>query len=173
MRKRSLIVMVAFVTLILMNFSTIAFAQRGSGKVTGQTVFVGSTLNDLTENINTGSRLFIRNTDLKNSIYIVSVKFYDPNGREVKEYLEEPDPTEIQVHALASVSFTPPSTETSWPADGGRPCFIVKWRALNKVTPPSIEAVNIVRQFVDISGVNTMLFQAMSYSQGIILEETY
>jgi hypothetical protein len=50
------------------------------------------------EIFNLGATLSIRNTDLEKPIIITSVRYYDSDGKLIKQYLERP----IQLDALAS-----------------------------------------------------------------------
>lgn len=84
--------------------------------------------------------LSIRNTDLTNSMIITSVRYYDSNGKLVKQYLQQP----IQLDALASYDFFVNRTDTS----GGLGAnFIVEWVAQTKVSEPIVEAVMIATEF--------------------------
>jgi len=80
--------------------------------------------------------LSIRNTDPGHPITLVSVKFYDSDGKLVKEYLD--NPTELK--AMASTRYI--LTESD--AGGGSGAnFLVKWTSKTKVNPPLIEGVMI------------------------------
>ncbi len=80
--------------------------------------------------------LSIRNTDINQSVTVVSVKYYDTEGKLLKEYLDEP----LQLKALASTRYIIREDDR---AGGSGANFIVKWKSDKKVTPPSIEAVMI------------------------------
>jgi hypothetical protein len=80
--------------------------------------------------------LSIRNTDIDQSITIVSVKYYDTEGKLLKEYLDEP----LELKALASTRYIIMEDDK---AGGSGANFIVKWKSNKKVTPPIIEAVMI------------------------------
>ncbi|MBW4594060.1 MAG: DUF3124 domain-containing protein [Brasilonema angustatum HA4187-MV1] len=84
--------------------------------------------------------LSIRNTDLTNPIIITSVRYYDSNGKQLKQYLERP----IQLDALASTDFVVDRTDTS---GGVGANFIVEWVAQTKVFQPVVEAVMIGTDF--------------------------
>src|SRR4030067_1426360 len=74
----------ALVSLVLI-FSHSAFALESMG----QTVYVGSSWNDITTTgQNTTSRLVIRNLDQRRNIVIKSVTFLDPDGVPVKNLIE-------------------------------------------------------------------------------------
>lgn len=89
---------------------------------------------------NLAATLSIRNTDLTNPIIINSVRYYDSNGKLVKQYLERP----IQLATLASTDFVIDRTDNS----GGLGAnFIVEWVAQTEVSEPVIEAVIIGTDF--------------------------
>ena len=80
--------------------------------------------------------LSIRNTDIDQPVTIVSVKYYNSEGRLLKEYLDEP----LQLKTLASTRYIIKEDDK---AGGSGANFIVKWKSNKKVTPPIIEAVMI------------------------------
>ena len=69
--------------------------------------------------------LSIRNTDLKNPISIVSVNFYDTDGKLLKEYIKEP----LQLKALVSTRYVIREAEIG---GGSGANFIVKWKSEKK-----------------------------------------
>jgi len=99
--------------------------------------------------------LSIRNTDINQPVTIVSVKYYDTEGKLLKEYLDDP----IQLKALASTRYIIMEDDK---AGGSGANFIVKWKSNKKVTPPIIEAVMI----------GTHSGQGISFvSRGQVIEE--
>lgn len=84
--------------------------------------------------------LSIRNTDLTNRIIITSVRYYDSDGKLVKQYLERP----IQLGKLASTEFIINRTDTSGGAGAN---FIVEWVAETEISEPVVEAVMISTAF--------------------------
>ena len=80
--------------------------------------------------------LSIRNTDLKNPISIVSVNFYDTDGKLLKEYIKEP----LQLKALVSTRYVIREAEIG---GGSGANFIVEWKSEKQVNPPIIEAIMI------------------------------
>ncbi|MBV9388972.1 MAG: DUF3124 domain-containing protein [Chroococcidiopsidaceae cyanobacterium CP_BM_ER_R8_30] len=83
---------------------------------------------------NLATTLSIRNTDLTNPIIITSVRYYNSNGKLVKQYLEGP----IQLNALASTNFF---VQRNDPSGGFGANFIVDWVAQTEISPPIVEAV--------------------------------
>jgi hypothetical protein len=80
--------------------------------------------------------LSIRNTDMNQAVTIVSAKYYDTDGKLLKEYLNEP----LQLKALVSTRYIIKEGDK---AGGSGANFIVKWKSEKKVNPPIIEAVMI------------------------------
>lgn len=80
--------------------------------------------------------LSIRNTDPKHAITLVSVTYYDSDGRLVKEYLDKP----VELNAMATTRYILPEGDTT---GGSGANFLVKWQSKIKINPPLIEAVMI------------------------------
>ena len=97
----------------------------------------------------------IRNTDINQPVTLVSVKYYDTEGKLLKEYLDQP----LQLNALASTRYIIKEGDK---AGGSGANFIVIWKSNKKVTPPIIEAVMI----------GTHSGQGISFvSRGQVIEE--
>jgi hypothetical protein len=80
--------------------------------------------------------LSIRNTDPQNPITLVSVNYFDSEGKRVKKYLAKP----IELAAMASTRYIVPEGDTT---GGSGANFLVKWKSAKKVNPPLIEGVMI------------------------------
>ncbi len=80
--------------------------------------------------------LSIRNTNPNNSITLRSVKYYDSDGKLLKEYLSIP----LQLNALVSTRYIITEGDKT---GGSGANFIVVWKSDRKVNPPIIEAVMI------------------------------
>ena len=80
--------------------------------------------------------LSIRNTNPNNSITLRSVKYYDSDGKLLKEYLSIP----LQLKALVSTRYIITEGDKT---GGSGANFIVVWKSDRKVNPPIIEAVMI------------------------------
>lgn len=80
--------------------------------------------------------LSIRNTNLKSSINLISVKYYDSQGKLVKDYLAAP----IPLNALGSTRYIIVENDK---AGGSGANFIVIWESEQPVNPPIIEGVMI------------------------------
>jgi len=85
---------------------------------------------------NLAANLSIRNTDLTNPITIASVRYYDTNGKLVREYPGLP----LKLGALASTDFFVAEKDTS---GGIGANFIVEWIAQKQVSEPIVEVVSI------------------------------
>jgi hypothetical protein len=80
--------------------------------------------------------LSIRNTNLKNPITLLAVKYYDSEGKLVEDYLIKP----LQLNALVSTRYIITEADR---AGGSGANFIVVWTSERNVNPPIIEAVMI------------------------------
>ncbi|MGD9235082.1 MAG: DUF3124 domain-containing protein [Desulfobacterales bacterium] len=80
--------------------------------------------------------LSIRNTDPKHPIRLMSVKYFDSDGKLVKEYLDQP----AELKAMATTRYILLEGDTT---GGSGANFLVKWQSPSKVNPPLIEAVMI------------------------------
>ena len=80
--------------------------------------------------------LSIRNTNLQNPITLVSVKYYDSDGKLVEDYLSQSK----QLKALVTTRYIITEGDK---AGGSGANFIVVWKSDQKVNPPIIEAVMI------------------------------
>ena len=80
--------------------------------------------------------LSIRNTNLQNSITLVSVKYYDSDGKLVADYLKKP----MRMDALVSTRYIITEDDR---AGGSGANFIVVWKSEQNLNPPIIEAVMI------------------------------
>ncbi|MEP6490906.1 DUF3124 domain-containing protein [Microcoleus vaginatus GB2-A3] len=109
--------------------------------VMGQTVYVPIYshiyhYNSLDNVMNLSATLSIRNTDLTNSIIITSVRYYDSDGKLIRQDIKSP----VELKPLASTDFFIAADDTS---GGSGANFIVEWVAEKTVYEPVIEAVMI------------------------------
>jgi hypothetical protein len=101
--------------------------------------------------------LSIRNTNLKNSITIRSVDYFDNSGKLIKHYL-----TGIsKVGPLETVNFVIKESDKT---GGTGANFIIKWLSDKKVNSPLIESV-----MIGTSGQQGISFA----SRGIVIDENY
>ncbi len=80
--------------------------------------------------------LSIRNTDPKNPVMLMSVQYFDSDGKLVKEYLDKPS----ELKAMATTRYILTEGDTT---GGSGANFLVKWQSKIKINPPLIEAVMI------------------------------
>ena len=85
---------------------------------------------------NLSATLSIRNTNLKNSITLESVKYYDSDGKLVADYLEKP----LKLDALQTTRYIITEDDKT---GGSGANYIVVWKSEQEVNPPIIEAVMI------------------------------
>ncbi|WP_290917999.1 DUF3124 domain-containing protein [Halodesulfovibrio sp.] len=84
--------------------------------------------------LNLTTTLSIRNTSRKESIRVLSVEFYDTDGKLLRSYLEEP----VTMKPLQSVRYVVKLDDDS---GGSGANFIVKWDAEKAVDVPIIESI--------------------------------
>ena len=109
--------------------------------VMGQTVYVPIYshiyhYNSQDNVMNLSATLSIRNTDLTNSIIITSVRYYDTDGKLIRQDIKSP----VELKPLASTNFFIAANDT---IGGSGANFIVEWVAEKTVYEPVIEAVMI------------------------------
>ena len=128
-----------FLGALLSTQSNEIYASEDVSKSSGQVVYApiyshiykggGTTRLDLAANLS------VRNTDMENTIEIISVDYYDSDGKLVKQYLDNPK----TLMPLASEFFLVARSDTAgggWGANS-----IVKWKSTNPVNPPIIESL--------------------------------
>jgi hypothetical protein len=128
---------------ILCVIAITADAQEPAILSKGQTVYVPVYSHIYTGNrerpFNLAVTLSIRNTDPATKITIEAVDYYDSAGKLIKRYLENPTP----LNQMASIRYVVKEQDKS---GGSGANFIVKWKAVQKVNAPIIEAVMIGAQ---------------------------
>lgn len=80
--------------------------------------------------------LSIRNTSFTDSISVTSVRYYDSEGKLVKQFTQK----SLQIAPMATAEFFVEERDTS---GGSGANFIVEWTAPKDVTEPVVEAVMI------------------------------
>ena len=107
---------------------------------TGQTIYVPIYSHIYYENrqksFDLAATLSIRNTDLTSPMIVKAARYYDTNGKLLRQYVEKP----IQLNALASTDFVVDRNDTS---GGSGANFIVEWVAETEISEPIVEAVMI------------------------------
>ena len=162
MGKRNL----AFLTVIIALFglsilkASSAYCQDSEINLSkGQSVYVPVYSNifitDQEAPLYLSANLSIRNTNHKDSITILSVNYYNSDGKLVKSYLSE----EIALKPMASTYFFIKKSDKS---GGWGASFIVKWRSENKINAPLIECV-----MSGVAGTQAGIF----LSRGIVINK--
>jgi len=130
------------VLLIVIFFSTsiLANAQKKNGLSTGQTIYVPAYSHIYSGNKGFQSllavTLSIRNTNLNHAIEILSVDYYETQGKLLKRYISSP----VILNALGSTRYTIPQKDKT---GGSGANFIVQWKADRPVNTPIVEAIMI------------------------------
>jgi hypothetical protein len=146
MKKRQLTMQMVLVLFFLITAGIFTAAGRADSGIVlsdGQTVYVpiySHIYSGLKGNpFRLAATLSIRNTDPGHPITLVSVTFYDSDGKLVREYLNNP----VELNAMASTRYILTESDTS---GGSGANFLVKWISKTKVNPPLIEGVMIGTQ---------------------------
>ena len=79
--------------------------------------------------------LSLRNTDLEAELTLVSVDYFDTNGKLIRRYLDQPR----RVGPVASADYFVEHRDV---AGGQGASFIVTWRSERPINPPLAETVN-------------------------------
>ncbi|WP_425396782.1 DUF3124 domain-containing protein [Aeoliella sp.] len=80
--------------------------------------------------------LSIRNTDLRNAVYVRSVRYYDTRGELAKTYVDQP----IRLGPLETIEFLVKAHDTT---GGSGANFLVEWFSTDSINEPIIEAVMV------------------------------
>lgn len=80
--------------------------------------------------------LSIRNTNRDHEIIVMSVRYYDSHGREVRSHLEKP----LRLQPLSTVEFLVVRDDEE---GGSGASFIVEWAARDAVAAPLVESVMV------------------------------
>jgi hypothetical protein len=80
--------------------------------------------------------LSARNTDREQPIVLVSVRYYDRDGRLVRDFLKKP----LRIAPLAAMDFFVEESDTT---GGSSASFLLEWVAERPVSVPVVEAVMI------------------------------
>jgi hypothetical protein len=137
---KKLIVSISGILMVMVIFGAFAFADSGLSLSKGQTVYV-SVYTHIYSGLKgrpfeLGATLSIRNTDPKHPITLVSVKFYNTDGKMIKDYLDKP----TRLNALVSTRYVIKEGESG---GGSGANFLVTWKSETMVNPPIIEAIMI------------------------------
>jgi len=147
---------------ILLLFAMIIFpgtARSETGLSKGQTIYVPAYSHiyygDREQPFNLTITLSIRNTDMENPITLLSVNYYDSEGRLVQKCLENS-------FNLAPLSSTRYVIKESDKSGGSGASFIIAWKSEKKVSQPIAETIMI----------STLTQQGISFSsRGVVIRE--
>ena len=142
----------------IMFFPNAAFS--GSRMVMGQTVYVPAYSQiyhgDKAHAFDLTVTLSIRNTDIKHAVTLISVEYYNSEGKRLKNYIDG----DTKVGPMASARYIVNESDQS---GGAGASFRVKWKSDAGVTEPVIETVMI--------GTRTQ--QGISFtSRGVVVRES-
>ncbi len=125
---------------ILFSTSTRVNAQEKKGLSNGQTIYVPAYSHIYSGNKGFQSllavTLSIRNTDLNHPIKILSVDYYETQGKLLKQYISSP----VVLNALGSTRYTIPQKDKT---GGSGANFIVECTASSPVNTPIVEAIMV------------------------------
>jgi len=139
-KMKKLIVSISGFLILMAIFLTPAHADSGINLSNGQAVYV-SVYTHIYSGLKgrpfeLGATLSIRNTDPKHPITLISVKYYDTDGKLLKDYQGEP----VRLNALVSTRYVIKEGEIG---GGSGANFLVTWKSEKMVNPPIIEAIMI------------------------------
>jgi len=139
--------------------------------VVGQTVYVPVYSHiysyDKKRVIDLAATLSVRNTDERHAIRLESVRYFDSEGKLLKEHLDRP----VRLGPMASTDFV---VEQRDRAGGSGANFIVEWAAGEEVTSPVIEAVMIgasSQQGISFVSVGRVIRERSPEAAEIVREE--
>ncbi len=143
MKKTQMIICIIHLLVLLMMAAIFESAAQAAEKIelsSGQTVYVSIYTHIYSglkgRPFDLAATLSIRNTDPKYPITLVSVKFYDTDGKLLKDYVSEP----VRLNALVSARYIIKEAEIG---GGSGANFIVTWKSEKSVNPPIIESIMI------------------------------
>ena len=115
-------------------------AEQDVALSSGETVYVAIYSNVFTgpkgSPFNLTATLSIRNTDLRNQLSVLSVEYFDNDGKKLREYLKSP----ITLDPVASHHISIKENDES---GGFGANFVVTWKAAKKINPPIIQSIMI------------------------------
>ncbi len=142
--KKNLLIIWVFILSLSFNMLTYSEAEASDIKTSkGQTVYV-----PLYSHIYSGNKerpflltatLSIRNIDSVHNIKILSIDYYNTNGKFLKKYIEKP----IVLYKLASMRLVVKQSDKT---GGSGAKFIIKWKSEQYVNSPIIESIMIGAQ---------------------------
>ncbi len=136
-----------FLTLIL--FAALSCGAQAEGLSRGQTLYLPiysfvwhgdiSSSTGQPMKAEMSALVSIRNASLKTPLRLLSARYYDTEGRLLKEYVSAP-------RTIAPMGTYELFIEKSESAGGSGANFIIQWEAGQETNPPVVEAVHIDNQ---------------------------
>jgi len=106
----------------------------------GQTIYVPAysyiRIGERGSQFDLATNLTVRNTDPSKKITVLSIDYYDSEGKQRKSYLDVPQ----DIKPLAAMNFFVKASDVT---GGLAPSFIIKWKSADRVVSPIMEAVMI------------------------------
>ena len=141
--RRWVLALILYLGLSVLTFTFPVPAESRVKLLKGQTIYVPAYSHiyygDREQPFYLTVTLSLRNTDPDHPITIVSVEYYDTDGKLIKRYSEG----EVKLAALASTRYI---VKESDKAGGSGANFIVRWKSDAKVTEPIAESIMISTQ---------------------------
>lgn len=137
--RRPLIRALLIIAVLLPTIAGRAGAELSTGQVVYAPLYSHIYSGDKEHPLLLAATLSIRNTDPDHPITLVSVDYFDSDGKLLRRYLESPLP-------LKPVQSTRFVVKFSDKAGGSGANFYVKWKAGRPVNPPIIESIMIGTQ---------------------------
>lgn len=126
--------------LLFMSFSGSVFAEESLPLSKGQSIYVPVYshifISNREQRFLLTVTLSIRNIDVRHSITITSVDYYDTQGKLIKKYLNHA----VNLNVLQSIHYIVPQKDDK---GGVGANFLVSWQSQNPVNPPIVESVMI------------------------------
>lgn len=154
-KRRILICAIALALVIGTDIASVSKARLVSGQVVYVPVYSSIYHGDRVREFNLAVTLSVRNTNMRNSIILERVDYYDTAGKLLKHYL----PGKRTLKPLESVNFLVKESDVK---GGIGANFIVAWRSAAPATEPVIETIMI----------GTGGQQGISFtSRGVVIDE--
>jgi len=125
---------------VLVLVASAAWAGSAPGRARGQTIYVPAYTHvyytPQGKRFPLTTTLAVHNTDPDTAISITSVRYYNAQGQMGQEYVTSP----VTLGPFSALDLLVKKPDQS-PGSGA--CFVVKWRAAKRVSPPIVECILI------------------------------
>ena len=121
--------------------------------------------------LSVNTRLMIRNVDPNHYITVTEVNYYDPDGILIPVHSDSE--LDLEIPPLASETYAIPSSYEYWSVySDGRPSFIIKWKAEQRVHPPMISSSHaIINRAPAEPDPNPFSIDGLTVTPGVVLSE--